>query len=158
MAAQSMASRMLDAADHLLSHETRSVAFRRRAVSTAYYAAFHAVDKLCADYLTRSAPRASDEYLRVYRALDHAPLKTAFARSPLKDMPRLSQIGSSLVTLQTERHRADYLPPIANIFTRDRALLLVEMAREVVREIEAIKPRDEACRALAISLLFRERQ
>mgnify|MGYP003651306772 CR=1 FL=1 len=153
-----MASRMLDAADHLLRHGTRSIAFRRRAVSTAYYAAFHAVDKLCADYLTRSAPRASAEYLRVYRALDHASLKNAFARSPLKDVPRLGQIGSSLVTLQTERHRADYLPPIANVFTHDRGTLLLEMAREVVKQIEAIKPRDEACRLLAISLLFKERQ
>lgn len=158
MAFQTMASRLLDAADILLQHGLRSSTFRRRAVSTAYYAVFHAIDKLCADYVTRSAERKSDEYLRAYRALDHAPLKNAFNQAPLKDIPKLAKIGSTVVMLQTERHKADYMPPVAGLFSQDRAAELVRVAREAVFEIEAIKPSQDDCRTLATSLLFRERK
>jgi hypothetical protein len=158
MSTVTLAGRLLDAADLLLKNGTNSTAFRRRAVSTAYYAVFHAIDKLCADYVSRSARRSSDEYLRVYRALDHAPLKNAFSQPPLKDHPILREIGSVVVLLQNERHRADYLPPIAGIFTHGRATELVGMAREVVRQIESIKPAQDECRTLALSLLFKERK
>lgn len=153
-----MAVRLLDAADLLLLHGRRSTAFRRRAISTAYYAVFHAIDKLCADYVTRSAIRSSEEYLRAYRALDHAPLKNAFGHPPLKDNPALRRIGSAVVTLQTERHRADYLPPTAGLFTHDRAVELVNLARSAVTQIEEIKPANKDCRTLAISLLLKERK
>ncbi|WP_394691172.1 hypothetical protein [Hoeflea sp.] len=149
MSSATMASKLLDAADLLLQTGVRS---------TAYYAVFHAIDKLCADYVTRSARRSSPEYLRVYRALDHAPLKNAFSQVPLKDNTRLSRIGATVVTLQTERHRADYMPPVSGLFSRERAEQLVGMAREVVSEIEAIIPNQKECRILATSLLFRERK
>lgn len=153
-----LAGRLLDIAELLLVSGDRSAAFRRRAVSTAYYAVFHAIDKLCADYVSRSAKRSSLEYLRVYRALDHGPLKDAFSKSPLKDDGVLRTVGSAVVILQNERHRADYLPPIANIFTHDRATELVGMAREVVQQIELIKPASRECRMLALGLLFKERK
>jgi uncharacterized protein (UPF0332 family) len=157
MSKATLAGRLLEAAELLLKNGSRSTAFRRRAVSTAYYAVFHAIDKLCADYVSRSAMRSSDEYLRVYRALDHAPLKNAFGKSPLKDNAVLREIGSMVVILQNERHRADYLPPVAGVFTYDRATELVAMAREVVQQIETIKPVNKECRLLALSLLFKER-
>ena len=158
MASASMASRLLDAADTLLREGRRSNAFRRRAVSTAYYAVFHALAKLCADYVTRSARRATDEYGRVYRSLEHGVLKNAFAQPPLKDNQKLSDIGAIVVRLQAERHRADYLPPIAGIFSRDIAQELVEQAREAVAELESLKPQNKDCRTLATSLVFRERR
>lgn len=158
MSKATFAGRLLEAAELLLKNGTRSAVFRRRAVSTAYYAVFHAVDKLCADYVSRSAKRSSDEYLRVYRALDHAPLKNAFSQSPLKDNPILREIGAVVILLQNERHRADYLPPVAGVFTHDRATELVGMAREAVRQIETLKPANKECRILALNLLFKERK
>jgi hypothetical protein len=158
MANPTLAGRLLDAADTLLTENKRSIAFRRRAISTAYYAVFHAIDKLCADYVTRSAKRSSEEYLRAYRALDHAPLKNAFSQSPLKDVPKLSNIGAAVVTLQAERHRADYLPPLAGLFTHERARELVDIAHKAVEQIESIKPAQDECRTLAVSLLFKERK
>jgi uncharacterized protein (UPF0332 family) len=152
-----MASRLLDAADTLLQGEPRSMAFRRRAVSTAYYAVFHALAKLSADYLTRSAKRNSEEYSRVYRSLSHGPLKVAFGQAPLRDNKRLSGIGAIVVRLQAERHRADYLPPIAGVFTRDAAQELVDQAREAVAELEGLKPQQKDCRTLATCLLFSTR-
>lgn len=153
-----LAGRLLEAAELLLENGEKSSAFRRRAVSTAYYAVFHAIDKLCADYVSRSAKRSSEEYLRAYRALEHGPLKNAFNQSPLKDHAILREIGSVVVTLQNERHRADYLPPVAGVFTHVRAAELVDMARLVVERIESLKPANEECRILALALLFKERK
>ena len=153
-----MASRLLDAASTLLDEAGRSSAFRRRAVSTAYYAVFHALAKLCADYVTRSARRGTEEYSRVYRSLDHGTLKNAFAQSPLRDSKKLSELGAIVVRLQAERHRADYLPPVAGMFSRNVAQEIIDLAREAVRELEQLGPQDKDCRILVTCLLFRERR
>jgi hypothetical protein len=127
-------------------------------VSTAYYAVFHALAKLCADYVTRSARRSTEEYSRVYRSLDHGTLKNAFGQSPLKDSKKLSTLGAIVVRLQAERHRADYLPPVAGIFSLNAAQELVDLAREAVRELEQLGPQDSDCKILVTCLLFRERR
>jgi len=149
-----MATRMIEAAELLLRDGSASSAFRRRAVSTAYYAVFHALAKQCADFLTRSAPRRSDEYERVYRALEHGPLKQAFLQSPLKDNRLLSEIGQSVVRLQAERFRADYMPPIAGVFSSAQAEELVGLGRETVKEIEALRAGPDNARLLATALMF----
>ncbi|MCE7030254.1 hypothetical protein [Jiella avicenniae] len=148
---------MIEVADLLTDSATRNNAARRRAISTAYYAVFHALAKLCADYITRSASRSSPEYQRVYRALEHGPLKTVFSRVPLKDRDRLARIGETLVILQTERHRADYMPSMRGLFSLAKTRELVDLAREAVHEIETIEPGHEDRRTLAICLLFKER-
>ena len=75
-----MASRLIDAADLLVQEGAHSSAFRRRAVSTAYYAVFHALAKHCADVLLQPIKRNSYEYEQVYRALQLGTLKSAFAK------------------------------------------------------------------------------
>jgi hypothetical protein len=150
-----MPSRLLDAAEALLREGRRSAAYRRRAVSTAYYAVFHALAALCADYVTRSASRSSEEYLRVYPSLDHGQLRTALGQSPVKDDGRLGRIGAIVVRLQVERQRADYLPPGSGLFPGGLAQELIDLAREVIVELEIIRPRDR--RTLATCLLFKAR-
>jgi uncharacterized protein (UPF0332 family) len=153
-----MVARLLDLADQMVREGTRSSALRRRAVSTAYYAVFHALAKSCASILLPSIDRNSTMYERVYRALDHGPLKTAFTTkdSPLlKDRKTLRNIGDLVVPLQTERHRADYLPPKTNIFSREEAKTLIDQARRAVREIEGLRDDDRV--ALATLLLFKSR-
>jgi uncharacterized protein (UPF0332 family) len=158
MPSGTMSSLLLDAAETLLREGKRSNAFRRRAVSTAYYAVFHALAKLCADYLTRSAVRSTDEYSRVYRSLEHGALRNAFAQSPLKEHKSLSRIGELAIKLQVERHRADYLPPLSGSFSSREVQELIDEAREAVLEIENLKPRNRELRTLATYLLFRERK
>lgn len=153
-AGATLSRRPLDAADLLLREGKRSRAFRRRAVSTAYYAVFHALAKVCADYLTRSAPRDSDGYKRVYRALNRGPLKDAFVQTPIKDSVRLSRIGATIVKLQAAREDADYLPPVADVVSSDDARELIEQARETTDELERMKPTDKDCRTLAIHLIL----
>jgi len=152
-----MVDRLLDLADQMVREGSGSSALRRRAVSTAYYAVFHALAKSCASILLPSIDRNSDIYERVYRALDHGPLKAAFTSKggALKDRETLRHIGELVIRLQSERHRADYLPPNKSIFSWEKAKKLVDQAREAVREIENLGNDDRI--ALATSLLFKSR-
>jgi uncharacterized protein (UPF0332 family) len=153
-----MAHRLLEAAEILAEKGMRSRTFRWRAVSTAYYAVFHALAKKTADYVTRSAQRSTEEYQRVYRSLDHGTLKTVFSQRQMKESRRLSSIGATVVQLQAERHNADYLPPVANVFSRDDVQRLLDMARQTVAEIEAIRPAQNDCRLLTTYLLFKNKR
>ena len=153
MLSTTMVSRLLDAADLLIKNGTLSGAYRRRAVSTAYYAVFHSLAKVCTKVLI--ADTRTDEYVRIYRALDHGPLKNAFSTGPLKDRAQLREIGNIVILLQSERHKADYLPPTRGIFTRKRAQELVDQARDVVAKIEAPDEPDQV--TLAAHLLFKNR-
>lgn len=57
-------------------------AFRRRAVSTAYYAAFDALAAAGADLLVGPGTgRSGTDWVRVYRALDHRAAKAACDRA-----------------------------------------------------------------------------
>ena len=148
-----MVSRLLDAADLLLRNGRLSGAYRRRAVSTGYYAVFHCLAKTCASAL--HLEEGSGEYVRVYRALDHGPLKSAFSSGPLKDRRHLREIGNIVVLLQSERHKADYLPPTRGVFTAKQAQELVDQAREVISKIETLSLADR--RTIAAYLLFKSR-
>ena len=151
-----MVERLLDLADQLVREGRRSSALRRRAISTEYYAVFHALAKSCASILLPSMDRNSEIYERVYRALDHGPLKTAFMAKagPLAERDSLQKIGNLVVRLQSERHRADYLPPNPSMFL-DSAKKLVDQARRAVSEIERLSDDDRV--ALATLLLFKSR-
>lgn len=148
-----MVSRLLDAANLLLEHGRRSGAFRRRAVSTAYYAVFHSLAKTCAETLLSDA--ITDEYVRVYRALDHGLLRSAFSQGPLRERTTFREIGNIVTLLQSERHKADYLPPTEGLFGGQQARQLVDQARDVVGRIENLSLADR--RVLATHLLFKAR-
>jgi uncharacterized protein (UPF0332 family) len=151
-----MVSRLLDLAEQMLREGARSPTLKRRAVSTAYYAVFHALAKSCASILLPSIGRHSEIYERVYRALDHGPLKSAFVtKGGALDRRSLRSIGDLVIALQTERHKADYLPPRKGIFAAQEVEELIDQARQAVREIEALGDEDRI--ALATSLLFKSR-
>lgn len=150
-----LVSRLLDAADALLEGGPRSSAFRRRAVSTAYYAVFHALAKTCAD---RFLPidRDAKAYERVYRALDHGPLKSTSERERndlLKGRQDVLDLLDLVVLLHGERERADYLPPVRNVFSYDRAKELIGQARIAVKIVESLSDADRD--ALAVCLIFK---
>jgi uncharacterized protein (UPF0332 family) len=146
--------RLLALAAELAETSGKSLTLKRRAVSTAYYAVFHALAKLCADELLgNSIDLRSEEYVRVYRSLEHGTLKTAFKAAPL-NRGALQRIGSSVVELQSERIRSDYLPP-QQLYSKDQCSDLVESAKSAVRWIAALSHGDR--RSLAVSLLFKNR-
>jgi hypothetical protein len=150
-----MVERLLALAEELADDSGKSLTLRRRAVSTAYYAVFHALAKLCANELVGARTDVrSQEYIRVYRSLEHGTLKTAFNAAPLNRVALLQRIGSSVVELQSERIRSDYLPP-QSLYTRDQCRDLVESAKSAVGAIAALSQSDR--RSLVVSLLFKNR-
>ena len=150
-----MVERLLALAEELAENSGKSLTLRRRAVSTAYYAVFHALAKLCAhELLGDRIDLRSQEYVRVYRSLEHGTLKTAFNAPPLNRVVTLQKIGSSVVELQSERIRSDYLPP-QPLYSRDQCRDLVESAKSAIGAIAALSQGDR--RSLAVSLLFKNR-
>nr|WP_316651599.1 hypothetical protein [uncultured Gellertiella sp.] len=156
MGSPSLVERLLESAEELLNLKRGSAAYRRRAVSAAYYAVFHALAKLGAEALLPSSRRSDDAYGRVYRALEHGALKNVFAQAPLKDHAVFKAIGPLIVSLQTERHRADYSPPSKDLFSPADVEELINKAREIVKRLDNL-PEADRC-MLATCLLFKERK
>ena len=151
--APTMVDRLLDAAQTLLDAGSRSSAFKRRAVSTAYYAVFHALAKTCSTAMLPHEAYETKDFERVYRTLDHVTLATAFNRDPLKQIDGMRRISEIVVRLQDERKRADYLPPTRNIFSSTQVITLLGQAREAVQAIDRLSAADR--RTLAVWLLFK---
>lgn len=88
----------------------REQAALRRAISTAYYALFHALCTACADGLVGWSQ--TDLVAHIYRILDHAPARRKLLSSDaLAISPDIRRIGEHFATLQDRRHLADYAPP-----------------------------------------------
>lgn len=151
---------LIAAARHLLSAGRGAArdAHLRRAVSTAYYAAFHALAGACAEAVVGPpgkgvGPEARDQ---VYRALDHGPAKEACIAASAKDAPfavGVREFAGVFAKLQLERHAADYDP--GRRLTPTEAAKLVEEAEAAIRALRAAPARDR--RELAVRVLFRRR-
>lgn len=143
--------------EHLLDQATRlitplQVGARRqvdlrRAISSAYYAVFHALLGELADEFVGASQRNSNRYALVYRSVDHARLRQlcqdlARARLPQKydSYTPTGGFGADVeafavtfIELQDKRHEADYDPSAH--FRADDALLTVRIAREALRRL-----------------------
>jgi uncharacterized protein (UPF0332 family) len=166
-----MVEALLELAEELAGqcteHEDKARRFvaRRRAVSTAYYAVFHALMQLCAEELLGSSKQSGPEYEIVYRSLNHGSLKDAFNKKPLNTVPTLKEIGDRVVELQTARNLADYVP--MGRFNKKRAAdekpappslssrKLVQSAKSAVQLLRSLAPNDR--RTLAVYLVFKNR-
>lgn len=127
----------------------------KRAVSTAYYALFHAMAKSAADMVAGTgANKAEKAWAQVYRALDHG-----FAKNACKEVAKLGfppdviTVADEFVTLQEARHRADYDP--LHRLTRAEAITLVARAESAVKILKGVPLKDR--RAFAVQLLLKKR-
>ena len=130
----------------------------RRAVSSVYYALFHALANSCADLLVgrRSPAQTNQAWRQTYRALDHGEVRRKCTRGPGKpildnDFPRgIRDFARQFVKMQENRHKADYDPFAA--FTRSGVEQLIRESRTAVQGFEATDDRDR--RAFAVFVLF----
>ena len=127
----------------------------QRAVSTAYFALFHALAKEAADLLVGTgAARRDAAWTHTYRALEHG-----FARNACTEIRRLALppgiTGCALafLELQEARHSADYDPNAR--FTRTEALDLIGIAETAIRAMRAESRL--ARKAFLVRLLLRRR-
>jgi hypothetical protein len=117
----------------------------RRAVSTAYYALFHALAALCANELIGSKPW--EVYSPIYRTMDHGRAKDVFRRIASGRGRHIALIGETFILLQETRHWADYDPSPFRIgrtksLGRAETLDLIEQTRRAVGQISNLTSED----------------
>ena len=126
----------LIAASRLLIQDTDcSEAAVRRAVSTAYYAVFHALAESNADALTRIAqvPVLDETWSRYYRAIQHHETSNRFRRTTIAAAPTaVADFMDLFIKLQTVREQADYNPD-STAFTRDFAAQWIDRAETIIQ-------------------------
>ena len=84
----------------------------RRAISTAYYAMFHALTSSNADCLAGAPhdPLTGHAWSRIYRGLNHSAAKRNLLQDQGLFSPQVQQFAEVFAELQDERHQADYNP------------------------------------------------
>lgn len=128
----------------------------RRTISTVYYAAFHALAELCADEIVGSSPRlkATPEWARVYRALDHgrsrAALNEVISGADAVDA-RLENFCATLEKMRARRLSADYNPAPLKL-KREAVGLLIDEVETAVDELTRADPAQR--RALAYACVL----
>mgnify|MGYP006431601225 CR=1 FL=1 len=129
----------------------------RRAVSTSYYAAFHALARECADRLVgTSSTHSATAWRQVYRGLEHGPAKQACARAANLEFPDgIVGFAGIFLELQEERHRADYDPTAR--YTRKEANEIVGRAAQAIRDLRSA-PRNDRTAFAALALIRRGRE
>jgi hypothetical protein len=72
---------------------------------------FHALATICAQQLVGTTMRSTDSWVRVYRSLEHGRAKDELRRTDTQAIdPTIKTFADLFITLQQERHRADYDP------------------------------------------------
>lgn len=128
----------------------------KRAVSTAYYALFHALAKNGADLLVGvGAKRPEKAWTQVYRALNHGDAKKVCTNKDILRgiSPSLRGCAGAFVELQEARHKADYDP--GHRISRAEALARIDQAEQAVRDLREA-PRQERFE-FATVILFKAR-
>lgn len=130
-------------------------AFMRRAVSTAYYAMFHALARLCANQFVGGKHAKTAAWARVYRALDHKPAKTVLRSTGAAELAsEIVAFGEAFALLQERRNQADYDPaPFRYYFNQTAAL--INLAETAIHGLNSLG--EDERRALATLLLFKQR-
>jgi uncharacterized protein (UPF0332 family) len=127
----------------------------KRAVSTAYYALFHAMAKDAADMLVGVGPRRPGKaWTQTYRALQHGDAKNACTLARNLGFPAtIVACAEAFVTLQEDRHQADYDPN--HRVRRAEAISAIDLAEGAIGHLKSTPRRDR--RAFAVLLLLRRR-
>lgn len=129
----------------------------RRAVSTAYYALFHALARCCADMVVGSTrgSRSQAAWNQTYRALEHGLARNQCSnRSMMSRFPaEIEAFGKQFVVMQQQRHNADYDPEAT--FQRNEVIDFIDETEEVITAFNNV-PNIER-RAFAVYVLFRLR-
>ena len=128
----------------------------RRAISTAYYAMFHALLQNNADMLygRETGQPKSPGWTAIYRALTHTRTRTEMAPSNMASFPdAITDFAATFLDLQQQREDADYNPNA--IFTYSGTVNAINRADNDITGFFGTN--DDDLRALAAHLLFDNR-
>ena len=128
----------------------------RRAISTAYYAMFHALLQNNADMLygQETGQPKSPGWTAIYRALAHTRARTKLAPSNMASFPdAIADFAATFLDLQQQPDDADYNPNA--IFTYSGTVNAINRADNDITGFFGTN--DDDLRALAAHLLFDNR-
>lgn len=140
-----LADGMIEAARSLFASggSPSSDANLRRAISTAYYAVFHALAKVCADCLvgTDETIRPKKAWVEVYRGLDHGTSKNACEQARNIGFPdEVKEFAAAFRRLQEARHLCDYDPLVRP--TEQETEFYVALAQRSVSALREAREKD----------------
>ena len=128
-----------------------------RAVSTAYYALFHALAAECVARTVGSprSPRYWEIVTPVHRSIDFGAAKKVFDRLAKDRTVRsdLKLLALVFLELQSARHTADYDPGCR--YSRRRALDLIDQTRLAIEALRSMPKEDRLL--LVVQLITRPR-
>jgi len=133
----------------------------RRAVSTAYYAMFHALaenNANCFISKINSDGKAERAWRQTYRALEHGLAKSACEQCTGKksEFPAvIKQFSLYFVSMQERRHSADYDPSVK--FIRAEVLSEIESTKIAIEKFVAYRSTKHK-QAFAALVLFKSRK
>ncbi len=129
-----------------------------RAISSAYYAMFHALARHGADSLAGAtrAIRNRPAWEQTYRALEHGHAKNQCGNHSITTQFTLEiqEFGRHFINMQRYRHYADYAP-MTNL-RRSEVMGYIDETQRVISQFNTA-PAGER-RAFAIHVLFRTRR
>lgn len=127
----------------------------RRAVSSTYYALFHALARNCADMLIGGpgSSKSKHAWIEVYRSLGHGSAKSACEhREVIVKFPiEIADFASRFIEMQRKRHMADY-DPSAKFYKSD-VISDIETTKIVIDNFNGAIVKDK--RAFASWVLFK---
>lgn len=130
-------------------------AMLKRAISTAYYAMFHALCGSNADVVSGLSTdlQTRESWTRTYRSLDHGPAKQRMSQGAGTMEPAVQQFATVFAQLQQQRRLADYDPH--SKYSREQVLNLIDAAETATEDLMNTAPVSR--RPLATLVLLRER-
>ena len=120
----------------------------RRAVSTAYYAMFHALATSNADLIVGTKVQVNQSnWIATYRSLRHFR-----AENPLHGWPHLFSLPVQnfavvIGSIKTERENADY-NPVVN-FAQNQVITWIDRSEQAIIAFNAASPHERAMVAIA---------
>ncbi len=128
----------------------------RRAISTAYYAVFHALCRMCADAFVGTQGEVREAWRQVYRAVEHGLAKSRCAHGHFRDNFPNSAIKFCFIFthLQEKRHESDYDPFVS--FLRSDVEEAITLAETAISLIDKQNMELADRRAFAAWVLFRK--
>lgn len=130
----------------------------RRAVSTIYYALFHALCRNCADSLigTKGSDRSNPAWRQAYRSVGHKYAKRACSdQRTMKFFPKeIEDFGNTFVSSQIKRLLADYDPSYR--VTRSEVLTDIKTAESAMKKLRASRIKHRRAFAAWVTLMNRE--
>ena len=135
-------------ASRLLAAGQPSQEALRRAVSTAYYAMFHALANSNADLIAGPrTPANQSNWTATYRSLRHFRAQNPLHGWPHLFSPPVQNFAVVISGMKDERENADYNPNVN--FTQEQVVIWIYRAERAIINFNAASPQERAMVAIA---------